>query len=1182
MRYPFGVSVALLACAVPLLAPPAAHAGFVKIGAFGSEGEGNGQFGGFAPFGMAVDQATGDVYVSDIIHDRVEKFDPTGAYLLQFGSAGEGNGQFRYAMGVAVDNSLSLSGGDVYVRDYGGGRVEKFDSSGNFLSQIGTPGSGPGQFGSGFDGSGLAVDSSGDLYVADPENHRVEKFNSSGSFLSEITTGVSSPEGLAVDPTGNLYVSDAGVNAVEKFDSAGTPLGPVASGTQPQGLATDPAGDLFVFAEASHIIEYSSSGSEVATFGAGAISAGTAFSDGIAFGNTAEELYAPETGKAEVVIFGSPLVPPTVRPGSESASAITPTSATLHAKINPNSFDTTYRFEYGTSTSYGTNAPVPDADIGSGSAEKGVSQVVGGLAHGTLYHFRVVATSAAGVSYGEDAQFTTAMPAAPSVDAESFTNVTTTTGTLTAKVNPNWSDSTCQFEYGPDSSYGVTVPCSPSDLGAGSTDQTASVAIAGLHVGTTYHFRVVATNARGTAEGADQTLTTLSPAGEFTLPDNRAYELVSPQEKAGYDVTIASIFPQAVGSSIDGNSVAYLSYGAFPGSPSSGVTSVELASRGAQGWSSRSISPAMTCPCKQDLHDFSFSWSTPDLSKAFLWSTGSETSDSPRGYVNLYLRDNVSDSYRLLSTVTPPHTPPSEYEPLFAGASSDLSHILFEAHDSLTPGAPYPGSSYADLYELIDGTLSFIAILPDGRPAEHGAGAGGGVTLETGEPEPYGHAISSDGSRVFFTAREPKAGGFYRKLYMRENNATTIDVSPSQRSTPDPNGPQEIRFMTASSDGAKVFFTSGQELTDNANTGQHALQDVGIDLYVYDVGTGKLTDLTPDSEPGDLLGANVLGQDVVGASADGSYIYFAATGKLATRAVSGVPNLYVVHDNGGAWEQPKLIATLPNSQDDSNWLLPEKRTARVTPDGRYLVFTALARLTEYDNTDAATGQPDLEVFRYDAVTGGLTCISCNPSGSRPIGPATIGAESGLRPQRYMSEDGQRVFFESKDALAPGDTNGRQDVYEWEAGGKGSCQKPEGCVFLISTGQNDEDSYLLDASPSGDDVFFTTRQQLVGQDRDNLVDLYDARVGGGFPYTPPAAPCVGEGCRPAPSQAPLFGLPSSSTFSGQGNIAAPRPPSKPPKHHRRHHKRRKPSRRASRAHRAGKAARHRRTHGGSGR
>jgi hypothetical protein len=531
--------------------------------------------------------------------------------------------------------------------------------------------------------------------------------------------------------------------------------------------------------------------------------------------------------------------------------------------------------------------------------------------------------------------------------------------------------------------------------------------------------------------------------------------------------------------------------------------------------------------------------------------------------------------------VTPPHAPASEYEPLFAGASADLSHILFEAHDSLTPGAPYPGSTYADLYELIDGSLSFVGILPDGLPAEHGSGAGGGESLVTGEPQQYRHAISSDGSRVFFTALVPKTGGFfYRKLYMREHNASTIDVSPSQRTVPDPNGPQDARFMTASSDGAKVFFTSRQALTDEARTGPH---DEGNDLYVYDIAAGTLTDLTADSEPGDLAGANVLGQDIAGASADGSYVYFAATGKLAPGAVSQAPNLYVVHDNGGTWERPKLIATLSDSRDDSNWFLPGARTARITPNGRYLVFTALASLTGYDNTDAATGQPDREVFRYDAVLASLTCVSCNPSGSRPIGAATIRSESSeLNPQRYISEDGGRVFFETTDALLPGDTNGRQDIYEWEADGKGSCERPEGCVFLISTGHGDEDSYFLDATPSGDDVFFTARQQLVGQDKDNLVDLYDARVGGGFPYTPPPAPCAGEACRPAPSQAPLFGLPSSSALSGQGNIAAAAPTTTPPKHHKRHHKRRKARRRANHAHRAGKAANPGRTRGERGR
>ncbi len=94
----------------------------------------------------------------------------------------------------------------------------------------------------------------------------------------------------------------------------------------------------------------------------------------------------------------------------------------------------------------------------------------------------------------------------------------------------------------------------------------------------------------------------------------------------------------------------------------------------------------------------------------------------------------------------------------------------------------------------------------------------------------------------------------------------------------------------------------------------------------------------------------------------------------------------------------------------------------------------------------------------------------------------------IRLPRNLSADGQRVFFETAQGLVDADTNGKADVYMWS----------DGELSLISTGKSGEESEFIDASTSGDDVFFTTREQLVGVDVDDQVDVYDARVGGGIP------------------------------------------------------------------------------------
>ena len=144
------------------------------------------------------------------------------------------------------------------------------------------------------------------------------------------------------------------------------------------------------------------------------------------------------------------------------------------------------------------------------------------------------------------------------------------------------------------------------------------------------------------------------------------------------------------------------------------------------------------------------------------------------------------------------------------------------------------------------------------------------------------------------------------------------------------------------------------------------------------------------------------------------------------------------------------------------------------------------------------------------------CASCNPTGVRPIGPSSIDPiEAGLLCggntylSRSLSDDGSRLFFDSSDAITPRDNNTAQDVYEWENGN----------ARLISTGTDNDKSLFVDASATGNDVFFVTRQQLVHQDGDGGFDLYDARVNGGFPVPSSTAPCSGDSCRPGATPAP---------------------------------------------------------------
>jgi len=343
-------------------------------------------------------------------------------------------------------------------------------------------------------------------------------------------------------------------------------------------------------------------------------------------------------------------------------------------------------------------------------------------------------------------------------------------------------------------------------------------------------------------------------------------------------------------------------------------------------------------------------------------------------------------------------------------------------------------------------------------------------------------------------------------------------------------------------------------------------RDQGRDLYQYDTASGELTDLTADSNPSDVKGAAVLG--LMGTSKDDSYVYFAANGALAPGASSGncdsgsgQCDLYVFH-NGTI----TFIARVRNDQGVAryNWTprvngnTIERRLSRVSPDGRTLLFTSTTSLTGYDNIEASPGhcaeseevKPCQELFRYSAPEGQLRCISCNPTGMRPQGSAVLGTDGRVVLRgilhftlltRNLSADGNRIFFDSRDALVPADTNGVSDVYEWEAKGSGSCQSESqngGCLYLLSGGDGESPSYFGDASVNGDHVFIFSNQRLVPGDEDDLYDVYDVGVGAGLAAQHPLTPatCTTTACQANPAPPPDQTA-ASAVFSGQGNVHA---------------------------------------------
>ncbi len=199
---------------------------------------------------------------------------------------------------------------------------------------------------------------------------------------------------------------------------------------------------------------------------------------------------------------------------TEAATNTTGSPVTLNATVNPQGHTTTYQFEYGTTTSYGSKAPASPKGIGSGSEGVKVSEAIEGLSPGTTYHFRVVATSSEGVSYGTDKTFKAESP--PSVTSGPATYLIAPNAILNGTVNPNADVATYQFEYGTTTSYGSKAPASPKELAAGSEGIAVSEEIGGLVAETTYHFRLMAKNGAGTVYTEDRTFTVASTTPTYS------------------------------------------------------------------------------------------------------------------------------------------------------------------------------------------------------------------------------------------------------------------------------------------------------------------------------------------------------------------------------------------------------------------------------------------------------------------------------------------------------------------------------------------------------------------------------------------------------------------------------------------------------------------------------------------
>lgn len=744
-------------------------------------------------------------------------------------------------------------------------------------------------------------------------------------------------------------------------------------------------------------------------------------------------------------------------------------------------------------------------------------------------------------------------------------------------------------------------------------------------------------------------------AAAATLPNGRAYELVSPPDKNGGEVMPNSPRTRAAA---DGAAVGFASLVGFGDVVGFGVATEYVAERstnpapGGTGWSTHGTTPqqdSLTFLAGAASVEPHYVGAFSDDLRKGLYRAWSPLTDDPMvpAATNLYLRNDLrtpgAGTYELVTAcpicVSPLPDISRGYLPGFAGASTDFEHLLFESPLDLTPGPgpgpdPFPNTK---LYEASPAGVSLVGILPDGRfavrsRAGQGVFTGPNVKL-TSRP------ISADGSSIVFTVG-PDQLATDGDLYMRINGRTTIQLNASERATPD--AVQRAKYWNASTDHRRVFLTTVEALTDDApsdtdtklymwsrassdetqsiavsatsgtyrlSLGGPATTTIPFDAPAADVqaalealpqigpgnvgvagGPGDAGGTAPYEVTfvGDLSGVNVAQltangaglsggsavvttsvpvrnltylnvdqepldatNDVVGvfeASDDGRYVYFAALGQL----VAGGPRLglnwgyYGWHDGTITYiGEGTAFLYDGSSMMDGSLLASRQRQTDVTPDGRTFLFpssTGRGLLSQRGGRDYDHGTCPgedgflqcLELYVYRADDDTLVCASCNPTGA----PATASALARIRTasggtttatyvSRVLSDDGRYVFFTTREALVDEDVNNRLDAYVYDV--------QDGRPHLLSSGTSASNSYFLESSASGADAFFTTREQLVGWDVDDASDLYDARIGGGFPEPPTSPPsCRGAGCQPSPSTAPPAQSVGSAVTQGAGN------------------------------------------------
>jgi hypothetical protein len=1057
---------------------------------------------------------------------------------------------------------------------------------------------------------GIAVDSSnessaGNIYVINRKNGvenggmEIDEFASDGCFERAIKGTITKVNekgekeieelfsirliGIAVDPTnGDVLVVSSGNETIVEFTSSGEYLGKITSAS------------------------LKAQGQESGLFGEGSIAVSSEGHVYVDVQKTEQNEQGVETTASSVDVFGRGAFYPDAVTGeitNAHPQAVTLTGEVRGAVNNKKEalvIGACY-FEYLTEKAFQESGfSKPEGQVqcaledSSSPVGKRLSEVnypvhadIENLKPGVVYRYRLVAATGTTVSerggVREGAAESFASPDEPSVDGMSVDEVTSSYANLHAEVNPRGAATKYWFEYTDVAGMGRETPI--VSIGSGDHDVSVAQQVSGLSPDTTYLVRVAAMNAVGTVFGAYESFTTL-PATVQGLPDNRGYELVTPANKGDAE----DLFGGSNGvnhdlgySSGSGDDFLLWTTAAFGSFPTSGENLYVFGREKGAGWTATSTA-------------------SPGLGVQTLVSAVFDPFDfSMVGLGEKYGSEPAAELAPVADLVGPPggFQPGGQYETaatamgpvLPVGASSDLSHVVLEGRpDGMLPfcegtqellvknqeseEADKLRKGVKDLYAWSTGGSCLYLVNMKGSAGENLLVSKCGATLGQGQDKAFAGAgrgaVSADGSNIFFTAPSPDAegskcwsggsAGSVPEIYARLTEGalkSTIEVSAPEQGV-DPSVTYPAVYVGASENGSKVFFLTRTELTKGAEK----LRTHEPELYECEIfeeaGEGKcrLTRISGGKADG-VIGSV---RDVPAISSDGSVVYFNAEGEV-TPGVEG--GLYRYETETGELIRVAPMQSYPTETTGTGrWYNKEVKLEEVagldveanwytTSDGQFLVFASSEDLEGYDTG----GQIELYRYDYDAEGGHhIVCVSCDPNGAAPsVGSAfarsavNLDNPSGHSP-RPISEDGSYVFFDTAESLVPQATNGKVDVYEWH-------EDPEShvrTVSLIGSGEGSSNSFFLDSSETGSNVFFGTHARLVPQDTDSEGDLYDARIcepANGNPCIKPpaseAGQCEGDACQ-SPSPTTIVATPSTLTVTGVGNVTGEGTPEQKPK------------------------------------